>query len=120
MTDQAVIPHTAPSSAVILADSAAKRLAELAKAEGHPVLLRVAVDGGGCSGFQYRLELVQAAEPDDIRIEHGGQAALVDSVSLPFLEGSEIQFVDELLGAQFKIVNPNAVSSCGCGVSFTI
>ena len=103
-----------------LSDSAAKRLAELGAADGHPVLLRVAVDGGGCSGFQYRFELVETAEPDDIRIEADGQAALVDSVSLPFLKGSEIAFVDDLAGAQFVVRNPNAASSCGCGVSFSI
>ena len=105
---------------VILADSAARRLAELSKAEGKALMLRVAVDGGGCSGFQYRLDLVETAEPDDVRIEYDGQTALVDDVSMPFLAGSEIQFVDELLGAQFKIVNPNAVANCGCGVSFSI
>ena len=105
---------------VILADSAARRLAELSKAEGKALMLRVAVDGGGCSGFQYRLDLVEAAEPDDVRIENDGQTALIDDVSMPFLAGSEIQFVDELLGAQFKIVNPNAVANCGCGVSFSI
>ena len=103
-----------------LSDSAAKRLAELGAADGHPVLLRVAVDGGGCSGFQYRFELVETAEPDDLRIEAAGQAALVDSVSLPFLKGSEIAFVDDLAGAQFVVRNPNAASSCGCGVSFSI
>jgi iron-sulfur cluster assembly accessory protein len=84
------------------------------------VLLRVAVDGGGCSGFQYRFELVEAADPDDIRISADGQAALVDPVSLPFLKGSEIAFVDDLAGAQFVVRNPNAASSCGCGVSFSI
>ena len=89
-------------------------------ATSHALMLRVAVDGGGCSGFQYRLDLVETAEPDDVRIEHDGQTALVDDVSMPFLAGSEIQFVDELLGAQFKIVNPNAVANCGCGVSFSI
>ena len=103
-----------------LSDSAAKRLAKLGEIEGQPVMLRVAVDGGGCSGFQYRLDLVQAAEPDDIRISHDGQTALVDAVSLPFLKGSEIAWVDELAGAQFVIRNPNAASSCGCGVSFSI
>ena len=103
-----------------LSDSAAKRLAKLGEVEGLPVMLRVAVDGGGCSGFQYRLDLVQAAEPDDIRISHDGQTALVDAVSLPFLKGSEIAWVDELAGAQFVIRNPNAASSCGCGVSFSI
>lgn len=103
-----------------LSASAADRLAQLGADEGHPVLLRVAVDGGGCSGFQYRFELVGAAEADDIRIEADGQAAIVDPVSLPFLKGSEIAFVDDLAGAQFVVRNPNAASSCGCGVSFSI
>ncbi|HYC96464.1 iron-sulfur cluster insertion protein ErpA [Brevundimonas sp.] len=103
-----------------LSESAARRLAKLGAEEGRPVMLRVAVDGGGCSGFQYRFELVEAAGPDDIRIEAGGQAALVDPISLPFLKGSEIAFVDDLAGAQFVVRNPNAASSCGCGVSFSI
>lgn len=103
-----------------LADSAARRLTALGEAEGRPLMLRVAVDGGGCSGFQYRLELVETAEADDIRIETDGQAALVDPVSLPFLKGSEIAFVDDLSGAQFVVRNPNAASSCGCGVSFSV
>ncbi len=84
------------------------------------MMLRVAVDGGGCSGFQYRFDLVEAPEDDDLRIERDGAAALVDSVSLALLKGSEIDFVDELAGAEFRIRNPNARSSCGCGVSFSI
>ncbi|WP_414643571.1 HesB/IscA family protein [Brevundimonas sp.] len=103
-----------------LADSAARRLARLAEAEGRPVLLRVAVDGGGCSGFQYRFDLIDAPEADDIVVRRDGQAAAVDPVSLPLLQGSEIAFVDELVGAQFVVRNPNAASSCGCGVSFSI
>ena len=103
-----------------LSDSAARRLAVLGEADGKPVLLRVAVDGGGCSGFQYRFELVEAGEADDVRIEADGQAAVIDPVSLPFLKGSEIAFVDDLSGAQFVVRNPNAASSCGCGVSFSI
>ena len=105
---------------VVLTPAAARRLHELASSEGRPVMLRVAVDGGGCSGFQYRFELVERAEPDDLRVERDGAAALVDDVSLPFLAGSEIDFVDELVGAQFKVKNPNAASSCGCGVSFSL
>lgn len=105
---------------IVLAESAARRLAKLAETEGRPVMLRVAVEGGGCSGFQYRLDLVESAEPDDLRVEANGQAALVDPVSVPFLKGSEIAFVDELVGAQFVIRNPNAATSCGCGVSFSI
>ena len=103
-----------------LSDSAARRLAKLAETEGRSVMLRVAVDGGGCSGFQYRFDLVETAEADDIRIEADGQTALVDPVSLPFLKGSEIAFQDDLAGAQFVVRNPNAASSCGCGVSFSI
>ena len=114
-----ITPH-AGGHGLTLSESAAARLAKLAEAEGRPVLLRVAVDGGGCSGFQYRFELVETADPDDLRIEAAGQAALVDPVSLPFLKGSEIAFVDDLAGAQFVIRNPNAASSCGCGVSFSI
>ena len=114
-----ISPH-AGGHGLTLSESAAARLAKLAEAEGRPVLLRVAVDGGGCSGFQYRFELVEAAEPDDLRIETAGQAALVDPVSLPFLKNSEIAFVDDLAGAQFVVRNPNAASSCGCGVSFSI
>jgi iron-sulfur cluster assembly accessory protein len=105
---------------IVLAESAAKRLAKLAEVEGKPVMLRVAVDGGGCSGFQYRLELVDAAEADDLIIRRDGQAAVIDPVSIPFLKGSEIAYVDELAGAQFVVRNPNASSSCGCGVSFAI
>jgi len=83
-------------------------------------MLRVAVDGGGCSGFQYRFDLVQSAEPEDLRIERDGQAAVVDDISVALLKGSEIDFVDELAGAEFRVRNPNAKSSCGCGVSFSI
>ncbi len=114
-----ISPH-AGGHGLTLSDSAAARLAKLAESEGHPVMLRVAVDGGGCSGFQYRFELVETAEPDDLRIETAGQTALVDPVSLPFLKNSEIAFVDDLAGAQFVVRNPNAASSCGCGVSFSI
>ncbi|WEK41558.1 MAG: iron-sulfur cluster insertion protein ErpA [Candidatus Brevundimonas colombiensis] len=105
---------------MVLAPSAAKRLAKLGAAEGRTLMLRVAVDGGGCSGFQYRFELVETAEDDDLRITCDGQTALVDPVSVPFLKNAEIAFVDELAGAQFVVRNPNAASSCGCGVSFSI
>ncbi len=114
------ISPSAGGHGLTLSDSAAARLASLGESEGRPVMLRVAVDGGGCSGFQYRFELVDTADADDIRIEAAGQAAIVDPVSLPFLKGSEIAFVDDLAGAQFVVRNPNAASSCGCGVSFAI
>jgi iron-sulfur cluster assembly accessory protein len=103
-----------------LSDAAARRLRALAETEGRPVMLRVAVEGGGCSGFQYQFDLVDRAEDDDLKIERDGVAALVDVVSLALLKGSEIDFVDELAGAEFRVKNPNAKSSCGCGVSFSI
>jgi iron-sulfur cluster insertion protein len=105
---------------IVLAESAARRLARLSEAEGRPLMLRVAVEGGGCSGFQYQMDLVETAEADDLRIETDGQALLIDPVSVPFLKGSEIAYVDELAGAQFVVRNPNAATSCGCGVSFSI
>jgi iron-sulfur cluster insertion protein len=105
---------------VTLSPSAARRIRELGETQGRPVLLRVAVDGGGCSGFQYRFDLVASAEDADARIERDGAAAVVDEISMMLLKGSEIDFVDELAGAQFKVRNPNARSSCGCGVSFSV
>lgn len=105
---------------VSLTEAAARRIQDLSEAEGRPLMLRVAVDGGGCSGFQYRFELVETAEDDDLHVERSGSTALVDPVSLPLLAGSAVDFVDELIGAQFRVVNPNAKSSCGCGVSFSI
>ena len=105
---------------VTLSSNAARRLHTISEAEGHPVMLRVAVDGGGCSGFQYRFDLVDSAQPDDLKVERDGAAALVDVISLALLKGSEIDFVDELAGAEFRVRNPNAKSSCGCGVSFSI
>jgi len=105
---------------VTLSPAAARRIQALGKSEGRPLMLRVAVEGGGCSGFQYQFDLVDAAEADDLKIERDGAAALVDVVSLALLKGSEIDFVDELAGAEFRVRNPNAKSSCGCGVSFSI
>jgi iron-sulfur cluster insertion protein len=105
---------------ITLSPAAARRIQALADAEGRPLMLRVAVEGGGCSGFQYQFDLVEDAKDDDLRIERDGAAALVDLVSLALLNGSEIDFIDELAGAEFKIRNPNAKSSCGCGVSFSI
>ena len=105
---------------ITLSSAAARRLHAISAGEGRAVMLRVAVDGGGCSGFQYRFDLVDAAEPDDLRIERDGAAAVVDVVSLALLKGSEIDFADELVGAEFRVKNPNAKSSCGCGVSFSL
>lgn len=95
------------------------RLAQINAAAEAPQPLRVAVSGGGCSGFQYDIRLDTAAD-DDLVLEGSGQRVLVDPVSLPYLAGAVIDFEDELIGARFVIQNPNASSSCGCGVSFSI
>jgi iron-sulfur cluster insertion protein len=108
------------TSEVTLSASAAARIRALSEADGRVVMLRVAVEGGGCSGFQYEFDLVRDIGEDDLVVERDGARALVDVVSLALLKGSEIDFVDELVGAQFRVRNPNAKSSCGCGVSFSI
>lgn len=107
-------------SDLTLSPAAAGRLKVLSEAEGRPVLLRVAVQGGGCSGFQYVFELVDHAEGDDLVVALDGAEAVVDDISVPFLKGAVIDFVDELAGAEFRVRNPNAKSSCGCGVSFSV
>ena len=94
------------------------RLAEIGAADQGQAL-RVAVEGGGCSGFQYDIRLDQPAD-DDLVLEGNGQKVVVDNVSLPFLAGAVIDFSEELIGARFVIENPNAASSCGCGVSFAM
>ncbi|SFP54626.1 Iron-sulfur cluster assembly accessory protein [Tranquillimonas alkanivorans] len=99
-------------------DRAFERLSEIdAAAQGQA--LRVAVEGGGCSGFQYEIKL-DTPDTDDLVLEKDGQKVLVDSVSLPFLSGATIDFTEELIGARFVIDNPNATSSCGCGTSFSM
>ncbi len=100
-------------------DRAFARLAEIADNAGEARALRVAVEGGGCSGFQYEIKLDDPTE-DDLVLEKDGQRVLVDSVSLPFLANAVIDFSEELIGARFVIENPNATSSCGCGTSFSI
>ena len=108
-----------PSSIAVTA-RAAKRIAEILKSEPVARMMRVSVEGGGCSGFQYKFDLVPDREPDDLVVERDGVSVLVDPVSLPYMAGSELDFVDDLIGAQFKIKNPLAKASCGCGTSFTI
>jgi iron-sulfur cluster assembly accessory protein len=107
-------------TAVTLSPAAARRLNAISAQEGRRLMLRVAVEGGGCSGFQYKFDLVEAVEDDDLKIERDGAAAVVDVVSLALLNGAEIDFADELAAAEFRVRNPNAKSSCGCGVSFSI
>jgi iron-sulfur cluster insertion protein len=100
-------------------DRAFARLAEIAEMTGEKKSLRVAVEGGGCSGFQYDIRLDEAAG-DDLVLSKDGQVVLVDAVSLPFLANAVIDYTDELIGARFVVENPNASSSCGCGTSFSV
>ena len=99
---------------------AARRIAEIIRAEPGSAMLRLAVTGGGCSGFQYNFALDDNRQDDDLVLERDGATILIDPVSLDFLKGSEIDFVDDLIGAAFKVNNPNATSSCGCGTSFAV
>ncbi len=103
-----------------MTDRAARRIAEIVAGEPATPMLRVSVEGGGCSGFQYRFDLVAATDAEDVVIEKEGARVLIDPVSLQYLAGSQIDFVDDLIGASFKITNPNATASCGCGTSFSI
>ncbi|HJZ31244.1 MAG TPA: iron-sulfur cluster insertion protein ErpA [Hyphomicrobiaceae bacterium] len=105
---------------VTVSERAARRIAEIVAGEPHKPLLRVSVEGGGCSGFQYKFDLVGRAEADDLLIERAGARVLIDQVSLAYMAGSEIDFVDDLIGSSFKVINPNATASCGCGTSFSI
>ena len=100
-------------------DRAFARLAEINEAAGETKALRIAVEGGGCSGFQYDIRLDDPAE-GDLVLEGRGQKVVVDSVSLPFLANATIDYTEELIGARFVVDNPNATSSCGCGTSFSI
>lgn len=96
------------------------RLADINAGEDAPKALRIAVEGGGCSGFQYDMQLTDEADPGDLILEGAGQRVLIDPMSLPFLENATIDFSDELIGARFVVENPNATSSCGCGISFSM
>jgi len=105
---------------VVVTERAAHRISEIIEAEDAALMLRVSVSGGGCSGFQYGFTLDDNRTDDDLVIERDGATVLIDSVSLTYMEGSEIDFVDDLIGAAFKINNPNAQAACGCGTSFSI
>lgn len=105
---------------VVVTDRAARRISEIVAGEPATPMLRVSVEGGGCSGFQYKFDLVAEGATDDLVIERAGARVLIDPVSLGFLAGSQIDFVDDLIGAAFKINNPNATASCGCGTSFSV
>ena len=103
-----------------VSQSAAKRIAFLASREAKPVMMRVAVLGGGCSGFQYNFSFEEQRNEDDLLIERDGATVVVDSTSLELLKGSELDYVEEMVGSAFQVKNPNATSSCGCGNSFSV
>jgi iron-sulfur cluster assembly accessory protein len=106
---------------VTVSERAARRIGEILKSEPAGAMLRVSVEGGGCSGFQYKYELVpDRPADDDLVLRRAEATVLIDSVSRPFLKGSEIDFVDDLIGASFKVNNPQAKASCGCGTSFSL
>ncbi|MBL8847109.1 MAG: iron-sulfur cluster insertion protein ErpA [Hyphomicrobium zavarzinii] len=105
---------------VTLTDRAARRIEEIVAEEPANTMLRISVEGGGCSGFQYKFDLVDTAASDDVVVEKSTAKVLIDPVSLEYLAGAEIDFVDDLIGASFKIQNPNATASCGCGTSFSL
>jgi iron-sulfur cluster assembly accessory protein len=108
------------TTAVTISERAARRIGEILKGEGDGAMLRISVEGGGCSGFQYKFDVDRSRAEDDLVIARDSAVVLVDPASVPFLVGSEVDFVDDLMGQSFKVKNPNAVASCGCGVSFTV
>jgi iron-sulfur cluster assembly accessory protein len=124
MTDTITLdPATAAAAAlppVALSDNAVRRVAKILATEAPGTALRVSVEGGGCSGFQYKYDLVTEREPDDLALGRDDALVLIDPVSVQYLAGSVIDFVDDLMGQSFQIRNPNAASSCGCGVSFSL
>jgi iron-sulfur cluster assembly accessory protein len=107
-------------SDINLTESAARRVAWIAERQSKPAILRLAVDGGGCAGFTYKFELAEAPEGDDAISETDGVKLVVDPMSLELLKGSAVDFVEDLNGAAFKVLNPNAQSGCGCGSSFSV
>ena len=106
-------------TALTLTPSAAKRVALIAARQDKPAILRLAVDGGGCAGFSYRFALGEA-EPDDTVAQTDGVTLVVDPVSIDLIDGSAVDYVEDLGGAAFKVINPNAASGCGCGSSFSV
>ena len=112
---------TLASEDITISDSAAKRISELIAGEGKPdLMLRVSISGGGCSGFQYGFSLDADQNDDDLLFKRGGVKVVVDEVSLEYIKGAELDFVEEMIGSYFSLKNPNASSTCGCGSSFAV
>jgi iron-sulfur cluster assembly accessory protein len=107
-------------TSVTLTERAARRIGEILKEEPDGAMLRVSVEGGGCSGFQYKFDLERTRSADDLVLARDGVVVLIDPVSVHYMTGAEIDFVDDLIGASFKVKNPIATASCGCGTSFSV
>jgi len=107
-------------ASVTVSERAAKRIGEILKAESPGTMLRVSIEGGGCSGFQYKFDMERARADDDLAITRDGATVVIDPVSMNYMAGAEIDFVDDLIGASFKVKNPKATASCGCGTSFAL
>ena len=116
----AYIKSMAEIQDISMTDNAARRVAEIAVKLGKPAVLRLSVEGGGCSGFQYRFGMAETVESDDIRAEGNGASLVVDPISLDLVRGSAVDFVESLGGKSFQVTNPQAQSGCGCGSSFSI
>jgi len=105
---------------ITVTERAARRIGEILRREPAGSMLRVSVEGGGCSGFQYKFDVERSQAADDVVISRDGATVLIDRISLGYLVGSEIDFVDDLIGAAFRVNNPKATASCGCGTSFSL
>lgn len=108
------------TSVVTVSERAARRIGEILRGETAGAMLRVSVEGGGCSGFQYKFDVDREKAADDLVIDRDGAVVLIDPMSLRYMQGAEIDFVDDLIGRSFKVLNPNATASCGCGTSFSV
>lgn len=108
------------TESLTITDRAAQRIGKILASEGAGAMLRVSVEGGGCSGFQYKFDVDRTRAEDDLTFEHGGVTVLVDPVSVNYLAGSQLDYVDDLIGAAFRVNNPNATAACGCGTSFSL
>lgn len=127
MTDLSTAATLAPADAFPgapppfqITEAAAKRIAAIAAADGKAPLFRISVDGGGCSGFQYKFDLDDARTPDDLVYRRDGVEVLIDAVSIDFVKNAQLDYVENLMGSFFQVSNPNAKTSCGCGTSFSV
>ena len=120
MNSLTTIPTPLPANPIAITDRAARRIGEILAGEPAGSMLRISVNGGGCSGFSYGFEVDGTRQDDDLLLQRDGASVLVDETSLEYLKGSVVDFVDDLIGQSFKIENPQATASCGCGTSFSI